>query len=231
MQTTAGCISKRLKPGFSFLPGLSCLFCILYAGLSYSQDTKPASAVDSLPSIKAKTHTKHPFTITTPGFGGIALKLSQFNNQLAIMSGGRGAATINHHYTIGGSGCGIVNDIELESNSPDTFKFVKMGYGGLELGYFLFPDDKKANIGVSLLIAAGAAFKKTYPKTEDSSFKIFPVLEPALYGEVALSRLIRLHLGATYRYLSGSNLPYISDRNMRGFSGYVNLLLGTCTCD
>lgn len=197
----------------------------------YSSAPDTSNSNMSSETAESKLERKLPFTITTLGFGGIALKISEFNGQIAIMNGGRGSATINHRFTVGGGGYGIGNRIEIESSAQDTFLSVGMGYGGLELGYLLFPDEKRANVGISFLIAAGAAFIESLPKRKDNSFSIFPVLEPAVYGEISLSKLIRLHLGITYRYTAGSDLEYISDRDMRGLSGYINLLFGTCTCE
>lgn len=173
---------------------------------------------------------KHKFFLTNIGFGGTALRFSKFNDQLAIMNGGRGAATINHKLTIGGGGYGIVNRIKLESNSPDTFNFVKMGYGGLELGYILYPG-KKMNVGISILLAGGAAFKESLPKVKGNAFSVFPVLEPSVYSEFFLGRLIRIQAGVSYRYMDGSKLAYMKNSAVNGFSCYVNLLFGSCVCD
>jgi hypothetical protein len=88
---------------------------------------------------------------------------------------------------------------------------------------------KKVNIGSSLLIAAGAAFKQNKPKSDgeklfDNDFNIFPVLEPSLYSEVALNRFIWVHAGISYKYVHHSLLDYMTDQNMRGFSCYIGLL-------
>jgi hypothetical protein len=117
-------------------------------------------------------------------------------------------------------------------DSPDAGvnRYLKIGYGGPELGYILVPG-KNITIGTSLLMAAGAVFLQSKPKIEgvgmfDDGFRIFPVLEPALYGEVRLSRAIRLHAGVTYRYVTGAGTSFISDRQLRGFSAYAGVLFG-----
>jgi hypothetical protein len=146
------------------------------------------------------------------------------------MTGGRGAIEINNRYTIGGGGYGIANSIDITDSSADTSRLLKMGYGGIELGY-IFIQRKKVNIGALLLIAGGAAFWQNKPKNKgeklfDDDFNIFPVLEPSLYSEIALTRFMRLHTGISYRYVHHAHLDYISDQNIRCFSWYVGLLFG-----
>jgi len=218
----------RFHPGFWVWNVL--FFLMFHAGQTFAQDTIPAVA---MPKVQAKTETAPNLfggEITNKGVGGVAIKFSTFNNQFALMTGGRGACTINNRYTIGGGGYGIANPIKLLSPSPDTTRNFKMGYGGLELGYIFYPG-KKVNIGSAMLFAAGASFWQNNPKSQkeelfDDDFKIFPVLEPSFYGEFALCRIMRLHAGVSYRYVIGDDLDYITVQNMRGFSGYIALIFG-----
>jgi hypothetical protein len=203
------------------------LFMLLNVSQALAQNNNSATSV----SVSSDT-TRAPFggTITNSGYGGVVLKFSSFNDQFAFMTGGRGAITINNKYTIGGGGYGIANSIDLPGSSQDTSRYFKMGYGGLESGYIFFPG-KKVRIGGSLLIAAGAAFWQNKPKSNnekllDDDFNIFPVLEPSLYGEIALNRVMWLHAGISYRYVHNAHLDYMKDQSIRGFSCYIGLLFG-----
>jgi hypothetical protein len=114
--------------------------------------------------------------------------------------------------------------------SPDTTRYFKMGYGGLELGY-IFLSRKKATIGTTLLIAAGAAFSPGKPKSSGetlfgSEFNFLSVTEPSIYGELPLSRVLKLHAGLSYRYVIGSDLACMKVHDMNGFSCYLALLFG-----
>ncbi len=120
--------------------------------------------------------------------------------------------------------------IEIESSEPGIYDFVKIGYGGLEFGYILFPGEK-LNLGSNILIAGGAVFKESVPESDEKGFKMFPVLEPALYAQIALGNMFRLEAGASYRYITGTNLSYISDQNLSGFSVHIGLLVKACKCD
>lgn len=218
-----------LQPEIRLTAGLLLFIVVLNTSQILAQDNSRPDTLTCIRQLKDLRQNRKSITVTSMGFGGTALKFSRINNQFAVMSGGRGSVTINHRYTIGGGGYGIVNRISLGNNVADSYRFFKMGYGGLELGYIIFPG-QKLNIGSSLLIAGGAAFTETVPKTKENSLRLFPVLEPSIYGEFVLGNMIRLQTGFTYRYINGAKLDFITDRSMRGFSVYVNLLFGTCSC-
>jgi hypothetical protein len=197
---------------------------------TFAQDLTQADFASLVPAVADNTRKLFGGKITNLGYGGPVIKLSRFNNQFAFMTGGRGAITINNRYTIGGGGYGTTNSIDIADSGADTSRLFKMGYGGIELGYIVL-QGKKVNIGGSLLVAAGAAFWQNKPKNNseklfDDDFKIFPVLEPSLYGEIVLNRFMWLHAGISYRYVNHAHLDYISDQNIRGFSCYVGLLFG-----
>jgi hypothetical protein len=195
---------------------------------TFAQDITSDHFATSVSATSGTTRTLFGCKITNSGYGGPAIKFTRFSYHFAFMTGGRGAITINNRYTIGGGGYGTANSIDIPGSSADTSRLFKMGYGGIELGYIVLPG-KKVNIGSSLLIAAGAAFKQNKPKSDgeklfDNDFNIFPVLEPSLYSEVALNRFIWVHAGISYKYVHHSHLDYMTDQNMRGFSCYIGLL-------
>jgi hypothetical protein len=218
------------KENFSALTLLIAIFLMFNANQFHAQN---ATLPDSLLSEPVSANRDRKFlggTFTNFGFGGPAIKFSRFNNQFAFMTGGRGAATINNRYTIGGGGYGIANSIALPGSSADTIRYFKMGYGGLELGYIFFSSEK-VYFGSTLLIAAGAAFSPGKPKSSSETlfgneFKFLSVMEPSLYGQLILNRFMRLHAGISYRYVSGSDLTYMNVNDMNGFSCYAGLLFG-----
>ncbi len=208
------------------------VICLILLNITktFAQNTNSDDSTKSVESHSYTNRTLFGGTITNSGYGGIILKFTSFNNQPAFMTGGRGAFTINNRYTIGGGGYGIANSIDLPGSSKDSSRNFRMGYGGLELGYIFFKRNK-VNIGGSTLIAVGAAFWQNDPKSDgeqlfDDDFNFLPVLEPSLYGEVALNRFIWLHAGISYRIVHQANLDYIKDKNIRGFSCYLGLLFG-----
>ncbi|MFN8256508.1 MAG: hypothetical protein U0W24_12505 [Bacteroidales bacterium] len=198
--------------------------------LAFSQNNSTPDTLNTLPLKENKVQKEKKFKMTTLTFGGNGLLWTKVNDQSTIMTGGRGSATFNNRYTIGGGGWGMPKGIEIESSEPGTYDFVKMGYGGLEFGYILLPGEK-LNIGTNILIAGGAVFKESVPESDEKGFKMFPVLEPALYGQISLGNMFRLEVGASYRYITGTNLSYISDKDMSGFSVHIGLLVKACKCN
>jgi len=168
--------------------------------------------------------------MTSLPFGGIGLSFANVNGQVALMNGGRGSATFNNRFTFGGGGWGMPKGIELESSEEGIYEFFKMGYGGLEFGYILYPGEK-IKFGTNLLVGCGVGFKETVPKSKDGDFKVFPVFEPSIYSQISLSKLLRLDIGLTYRYMVAPNFSYINNKNLNGFTCYIAFLVGSCKCD
>jgi hypothetical protein len=210
--------------------GLIVVIMILFASQTLAQSTISTDTASKLHSKKEASQKKKPFKMTTLTFGGNGALFTRINNQNTIMTGGRGSATFNHRYTIGGGGWGMTKGVEVKSNNPDTYAFAKMGYGGIDFGYLFFPGEK-LNIGTKLLIAGGAVFKETVPESNNNGFRMFPVLEPSIYYQISLGKLFRFEMGASYRYIWGTNLPYASDRDLSGISCYIGFLVRACNCD
>jgi hypothetical protein len=195
-----------------------------------------AAALNSVPTDIAESkggsssHKLFGGEITNNGEGGPVIKISSFKGQLAFMTGGRGAVTINNRFSIGGGGYGIANYICLTNPSHDSKRSFKMGYGGIELGYII-SRTKNVNIICALLVGPGAAFEQNKPKHKgeklfDDDFKIFPVIEPSLYSLFDLNQHLRIQAGISYRYVYHSRLGYISDPDISGFSFCVGLFFG-----
>jgi hypothetical protein len=225
----------KIKTGYHckgpLLPTMSivCIF-LLNTIDTLAEKNLNTDTIRQYPSNIYKSQNKHSFKMTTLTFGGNGVLITQINNQLAIMSGGRGSATFNNRFTVGGGGWGMPKGVEVESDEPGTYNFVKMGYGGLEFGYIFFPG-KKMNFGTNILLAGGAVFKETVPESDEKSFRMFPVLEPSLYNQISLGKMFRFEVGVTYRYVGGTNLSYISGKNLSGFSIYIGFLVKACKCD
>ncbi len=196
---------------------------------AYGQDPFASDTSRKIQGITPALRGKKSFTMTSLTFGGNGVNLTQVNGQFSIMTGGRGSATFNKRFTLGGGGWGMTKGIEVESTTEGVYNFIKMGYGGVDFGYLLYPGER-LNLGIKLLIAGGAVFKETVPESDDSEFKMFPALEPTLYYQVSLSRLFRFEMGAGYRYIRGISLPYISDSELGGFSCYFGFLVSAGDC-
>jgi hypothetical protein len=210
-------INRLLQTGI-FLYLISFNTHHIIAQESYSDTSMTKNSGREVIQMKSK------FRMTTLTFGGNGVNITKVNNELSIMTGGHGSATFNERLTIGGGGWGMTKGVEVESSYEGTYYFVKMGYGGIDFGYLILTGNK-FNLGSRLLIGGGAVFKETVPKSDDKSFKIFPVLEPAVYYQISLGKLFRFEMGASFRYIRGTNLNYITNRNLSGFSCYMGFLV------
>jgi hypothetical protein len=165
--------------------------------------------------------------LTTLAFGGTGVLFTKVDNQLGVLTGGRGSATFNNRFTFGGAGWGMPKGIEIDT-SADTLEFFKFGYGGLEFGY-IFHEGQKVRFGSNLLVGCGVGFQEKYPKSR-GEVNMFPVFEPTLYSQINLGKLLKLDIGLTYRFVTGSNFSFINNRQLSGPSIYIAFLAGTCNC-
>jgi hypothetical protein len=168
--------------------------------------------------------------MTSFAFGGTGVLVSTVMGQTTIMTGGRGSATFNNRFTFGGAGWGMLKGVEVESNEAGVYNFFKFGYGGLEFGYVFYPGEK-LRLGSNLLLAYGAGFNETVPRSTSGDFEMFPVVEPSGYVQISLGKYLKLDAGVTYRYMPGTDFSYIGNKDLSGFSFYIALLTGSCRCD
>ena len=113
-----------------------------------------------------------------------------------------------------------------------------MGYGGIFIEYVLNP--KKAfHLTFPLFIGAGGAQVgvktpldlnvstpqdyTTYDYVESSGFF---VLEPGINIELNMSKFFRLDIGASYRFISGTQLQRLSSNDLSDFSFNLGLKFG-----
>jgi hypothetical protein len=221
---------KTIKRFISILLLSNLLHTVFFTSQTFGQNTITVyNSGNSLKKVQP-SQKKRSFKMTTLTFGGNGINFTKVNNQFTVMTGGRGSATFNGRYTIGGGGWGMTKGVEVESVKEGTYNFIKTGYGGIDFGY-LIATGEKFNLGTKLLIAGGAVFKETVPESEDKDFKMFPVLEPTMYFQISLSKLFRFEMGASYRLIRGTNMQYIKDRELSGFSCYIGFLVSACNCN
>ncbi|MHC1702871.1 MAG: hypothetical protein AB9846_03080 [Tenuifilaceae bacterium] len=175
-----------------------------------------------------ETSSMRNIKMTSFAYGGTGVLFTKVNNQLGVLTGGRGSAIFNNRYTFGGGGWGMIKGVEIKSNT-DTLEFFKFGYGGLEFGYIFF-EGKMIKFGTNLLLAYGVGFQEKYPRSSGES-KMFPLFEPSLYSQIALGKLLKLDIGVTYRFVAGSKFSFINSQQLKGPSIYIAFLVGTCNCN
>ena len=151
------------------------------------------------------------------GFGAPVVKFTELGNEFAVFVGGRGGWIINHTFVLGVGGYGLANDIDFGTGLA---RAVELGYGGLELEYI----NNSANLvhfTVFLLVGGGGLSGTAV--AEESVF----VLEPAVNGEVNVTRYFRLHAGVGYRWVTGVDQTDLNSSDLSALFGQVQFKFGT----
>jgi hypothetical protein len=168
--------------------------------------------------------------VESGGFGGPILKFSGIGDDFAVFVGGRGGWIINHTLTVGGGGFGLVNEIESDyyvDTYGDHNIVQHMGYGGLILEY-VHLSRKLIHPTLAVLVGAGAFgyHYRTWLYDGDVSDEFF-VMEPELNVMLNVSEHFRIGLGASYRWVTGTNLVGIDDSDLSNLCGNLTLKFGT----
>lgn len=207
---------------------------LFYSSTSWSQDNK----TDEIQTIFGDD-------ISFGGYGAYVMKMSPVNNKLGLFVGGKGGCIINHQLTIGGGGYGLTTNSKfsvmkkgfLGNDSMISFN-TKMGYGGLMFEYTLLSNNA-IHLSFPVMLAGGDASVNYrdnydyqnntygdyyYDKTfEQSSFFVF---EPGVDAEFNILKFFRIGLGASYRYIVGSDMIYLSDKDLSDMSFNLTFKFG-----
>ena len=164
------------------------------------------------------------------GFGAPVVKFTSINNEFALLVGGRGGWIINHTFTLGGGGYGLVNEIDMGTNSDGIGTRLMMGYGGFEMGMIL-SSNQILHMRMNLLIGAGAV--NVAEKNADDWFDndnnnndSFFILEPSFGMELNVTTFFRFDVGVSYRFVSGVNYFGLENEDLAGPSADITLKFG-----
>lgn len=156
----------------------------------------------------------------------------------AFLGGISGGIIINHSFSIGLAGYGILTSQNLKfSGINDTADvYLYGGYGGLKLEYRI-NSLKLFNIAFPLLIGGGGITYSTWgPQdwyTYNSNYDFsayawdsFFVIEPGVVAGLNLLKFMRLDAGVSYRYAPGIKLPETNSNLLNGFNANISLKFG-----
>jgi hypothetical protein len=171
------------------------------------------------------------------GFGGPAVKFTQFNGDFGLLVGGQGGWIINHTFALGAGGYGLVTDhhpMSVPAGYPwaaDQSR-TDMGYGGVILSY-IGMSDQLMHPTLDVLIGGGSIhghrndlgwdYDDEYDHMNSDAFF---VLEPTANVELNLLSFMRFNAGAGYRIVSGVSEWGFSNEDVSGFSGSLGLKFG-----
>jgi hypothetical protein len=171
------------------------------------------------------------------GFGAPVLKMSKVNGEAVVLSGLRGAWILNHTFTLGFAGYGMLTDVQL-SGQPDSLKHLHMGYGGVDVGFVVLSDNI-IHLTVHSLFGGGALHQgPDFPQGEyrdddccddklEGKVDRIGVIEPEINAELNITKYVRLNMGAGYRFVWGvQNIANLKNEDISGVNGSISLKFG-----
>ena len=176
------------------------------------------------------------------GWGGPSTHFTSIMGHEALLVGARGGWLIDHGVTIGIAGHGLVTDVPNKAYdvhrvaSGDSLRrgsLFRMGYGGLLIEPIIAPKSP-VHVSLPVIIGAGGCGYQTFlrrhdefdPFTYSDDFQAFFVVEPGIELELNVIKLVRVGLGASYRYTTDLDLPETPKDALRGFNAGVTVKVG-----
>ncbi len=174
------------------------------------------------------------------GWGAPTASYTRIMDQDAMLVGLRGGWIIDHRFTLGLAGHGLVTKVDNPGydeavNSPliQGESQLFLGYGGLLLEPVI-AYGSPVHIALPVIIGAGGCgYYYSYEQPLNGSYGTvddaqgFFVLEPGIELEMNLIRLVRLGLGASYRYTSNIDLPGTSATALQGWNAGISIKVGS----
>jgi hypothetical protein len=156
------------------------------------------------------------------GFMELDLRFGDMMGEFAAFPGGRAAVLLKQRLYLGVGGAGLATDnAAIQGPVPGSTQPLRMGYGGMLVGYVI-PTRSLVEVTADVLVGGG----KVNPEHADVDDEIF-VFEPSAALQLRLApRVVRLALGASYRFVGDVDLAGIEDSDLRGFTGTVSVRLG-----
>lgn len=163
---------------------------------------------------------------------------TMFDTRSVSLFGLSGGIIINHNFSIGLEGTGILTNNNLRfsgiNNTDDLYLYG--GYGGLYLEYRILPL-KPVNLAFPLLIGGGAAAYSTWgpnnwhnpnidPSDDIYNWDSYFAIEPGVTIGINLLKFMRFDGGITYRYVYELNLPETATDLMNGLNAKFSLKFG-----
>lgn len=151
-------------------------------------------------------------------FFALDANVGRVNGSAGVLSGAEIVVLLNHRFSIGLSGAGLVNDEDAEDVTPNARARLRFGYGGITLGYVTAPAST-LHLVVDALVAGGNVRPENDNSTgeREDGDEIF-VFQPSIVAEANLARHLRAAAGLSYRAVSGVALTGISNAAMSGLS-------------
>lgn len=227
---------------FSMARGIMCAVALMSCSLRVHASGPDSTAVRTLFGGGADR--------ANGGWGAPTVHYTSIMGQDALLVGARGGWLIDHRLTLGFAGHGLVTNVtnpafdgQLYSRGDSLFREsqFRMGYGGFLIEPIIAPFSP-VHVSLPILIGAGGATYQTYrpnyrptsgPDGRDEDYsddvmyaQAFFVMEAGVDLEVNLVPLVRLGLGASYRYTSDLHMPATPKDALHGWNFGLSVKVG-----
>lgn len=214
-----------------FLSG--CAIVIAIAIQAQNENPQPQSENNS-------SQIQTIFSQTSPvgWWVGPEFSYTMIDSKGAGLAGLSGGIIINHNFSIGLQGTGILtnNNLKFSGINDTADVYLYGGYGGLILEYRINPV-QPVNIAFPLLIGGGGAAFSTWgptswnnshsdPNDSEYTWDSYFVIEPGVLVGINLLKFMRIDGGITYRLVQGLKLPETKTTIMNGFNAKLSLKFG-----
>ncbi|MEM6734728.1 MAG: hypothetical protein AAGC64_01730 [Bacteroidota bacterium] len=171
------------------------------------------------------------------GFGALDLKVGDLIGERALLAGVYGGFIINRRYLFGLAGYGLATNVRFDGSVPGQEEIKPLnlygGYGGVLIGITIAPREL-IHLSIPIILGAGAweVVDKDFfvNNPADSGFtlenSVFFVLEPGLELEFNVTKYFRLGAGVTYRYITGTDLSNVADKDVSGINAIISFRFG-----
>lgn len=171
-------------------------------------------------------------SFSSGAFGAASLELTSVSSQTGIITGGRFGWIINKSIVIGGGYYALLNSIHANYKDQVSGDAPLLGfnYGGLQLEYVFFPDDR-FHFSIDMLLAGGGLYFSFADdkKPHDNYFsQDLLVWEPSLNLEANTTDWLHIDLNFSYRFISSFDESYgLTKDDLKGFSAGLTFKFGS----
>lgn len=148
--------------------------------------------------------------ISYGGFGSYMMELGFIDDQFSALNGGGGGVVLNRRFFIGGFGLGGANSI---ASTIEGYDLVRVGYGGLWLGYHFFPE-KAVHFGIDTKMGWGEINYRQRgwlgPQVTDGVY----VVNPSVNIGLNVTHWFNMNVGAGYRWVTGTAPGYLTSNKL-----------------
>ena len=175
--------------------------------------------------------------VTVGAYGTAIGKLTPINGKLGVLTGLQGGVLLNNKWMFGAGGYGLANSIKAPKlNVPnEQDEYIQMWYTGL-MAEYTHNSNKLIHWSAGALLGGGGVGRDErhhgWHNDDDDRHhgwnggSGFFVAEPFVGVELNITSYLRLNVGGSYRFISGSETPGLKDSDLSGGAFHVGIKAG-----